>query len=234
VRVCPFSLYNSCMKPLLIAHRGDTENYPENTMEAFQSAFDRGADGIEFDVQCHEGGGVVVVHNYTHDQSLIYPSLEEVLHTFSPRGRLEIEIKAIEEECVLEIAEIVHRINPQDYEVTSGELPLIPVIRRYFPNALIGMLFRPCLIEEWMTASHIQRMLSGYMKLSGANVLHLGLEHYSEELAAFMHANGYRTHTHLGKGNSAAYTKAVNLGIDQCTFDDFSVLGQVKSTADIG
>ncbi len=66
---CPFSFYNKCMKPLLIAHRGDTENYPENTIGAFQSAFDRGAGGIEFDVHCHEGGEVVVVHDYTHDMS---------------------------------------------------------------------------------------------------------------------------------------------------------------------
>ena len=129
------------MKPLLIAHRGDTENYPENTIEAFQSAFDRGAGGIEFDVQYHEGGGVFVVHNYTHDRSLTYPSLEEVLATFSSRGRLEIEIKAIEEECVLQTSEIVHRINPRNYEVTSSEIPLIPVIRKYFPDALVGLLF---------------------------------------------------------------------------------------------
>ena len=123
---------------------------------------------------------MVVVHDYTHDVTQSYPSLEEVLDTFSSKGRLEIEMKALEEECVRQAAEIVHRINPQDYEVTSSEIPLIPVIRKHFPNALVGLLFRSCLIEEWMPVSHIHRLLMGYMTLSGANVLHLGLEHYSE------------------------------------------------------
>jgi len=42
------------MVPLLIVHRGDTVHFPENTLEAFKSAFDLGADGIECDVQCDE------------------------------------------------------------------------------------------------------------------------------------------------------------------------------------
>ena len=42
------------MVPLLIVHRCDTVHFPENTLEAFKSAFDLGADGIECDVQCDE------------------------------------------------------------------------------------------------------------------------------------------------------------------------------------
>jgi hypothetical protein len=225
---CPFSFYNKCMKPLLIAHRGDTENYPENTIGAFQSAFDRGAGGIEFDVHCHEGGEVVVVHDYTHDMSLTYPSLEEVLIRFSSKGRMEIEIKALEEECVMRVAEIIQRIKPDDFEVTCSELPLIPVIRKHFPDAIVGLLFKVCLIEKWMPVSHIHRMLLGYMKLSGANVLHLGLEHYSEELVALLHINGYQAHTHLGKASATEYTRVIQLGINQCTFDDFSIFTFAK------
>ena len=216
------------MKPLLIAHRGDTEKYSENTLEAFQSAFNRGADGIEFDVQYHEGGDVVIVHDYTHDENLVYPTLEQVLTRFSSKGRMEIEIKALEEECVLQAAKIIHRITPRNYEVTSSEIPLIPVIRKYFPDTLVGLLFRSCLIEDWMPVSHIHRMLLGYMRLSGANVLHLSLAHYSKELVALMHANGYRTHTHLGKENSKEYAKIIEFGIDQCTFDDFSIVAFAK------
>lgn len=225
----PYSLaeehqYNEDMKPLRIAHRGDTQNYPENSIEAFQSAFDLGADGIEFDIQCHENGEIVVVHNYTHDPHQDYPSLEKVLHTFSPKGRLEIEIKALEEECVLKAARIIHRIQPQDFEITSNEIPLIPVIRKYFPDALVGLIFNTCLLEKWMPVSHIHRLLLGYMKLTGANVLHLGLGYYSKELVVLMHENGYRTHTHLGKENIKEYQRVKSLGIDQCSLDDLSIL----------
>ena len=71
-------------------------------------------------------------------------------------------------------------------------------------------------------------MLLGYMRLSGANVLHLGLEYYSEELVALMHTNGYRTHTHLGKENTREYAKIIEFGIDQITFDEFSILEFAK------
>ena len=37
--------------PLVIAHRGDNTNAPENTISAFKKALDLGADGIELDVR---------------------------------------------------------------------------------------------------------------------------------------------------------------------------------------
>ena len=60
------------MKPLIIAHRGDTVNYPENTIEAFKSAFDKGADGIELDVHLDKNKNVIVVHDYEFDKNKKY------------------------------------------------------------------------------------------------------------------------------------------------------------------
>lgn len=45
------------------AHRGYSEYYPENTMEAFIEANNAGADWIELDVQETKDGVVVVTHN---------------------------------------------------------------------------------------------------------------------------------------------------------------------------
>ena len=53
----------SLRRPLIIAHRGDVENAPENTLTAFQSAYERGADGIELDVRLTSDGQVVVFHD---------------------------------------------------------------------------------------------------------------------------------------------------------------------------
>lgn len=50
----------------LIGHRGAPREYPENTIPAFQRAFERGADAIELDVHA-TADGVVVVH---HDPDL--------------------------------------------------------------------------------------------------------------------------------------------------------------------
>ena len=84
------------MTPLLIAHRGDTGHFPENTLEAFESAFELGAGGIECDIQCDKTGRLIVVHDYLYDKSKQYPLLETVLEKFSDRGRIEIELKCFE------------------------------------------------------------------------------------------------------------------------------------------
>ncbi len=44
------------MKPLAIAHRGASAYAPENTLAAFNLAFEMGADGIELDVELTQDG----------------------------------------------------------------------------------------------------------------------------------------------------------------------------------
>ncbi len=47
----------------IFGHRGASQYAPENSMEAFQLAYDMGADGIEFDVQMTRDGYLVVIHD---------------------------------------------------------------------------------------------------------------------------------------------------------------------------
>lgn len=51
------------------AHRGASANAPENTMVAFELAFEHGADGIEIDVQRTSDGVLVVCHDETIDRT---------------------------------------------------------------------------------------------------------------------------------------------------------------------
>jgi glycerophosphoryl diester phosphodiesterase len=50
---------------LVIAHRGASDRAPENTLEAFQSAIDDGADALELDVHLSRDGVPVVIHDPT-------------------------------------------------------------------------------------------------------------------------------------------------------------------------
>ncbi|MGN1163408.1 MAG: glycerophosphodiester phosphodiesterase, partial [Candidatus Ornithospirochaeta sp.] len=45
------------------AHRGFSHIYPENTMLAFEKAYEEGADGIETDVHLTKDGKVVIIHD---------------------------------------------------------------------------------------------------------------------------------------------------------------------------
>src|SRR5690242_19713635 len=51
------------------AHRGAKTVAPENTIPAFQEAIAQGADGIELDVQRSKDGILVVMHNFTVDET---------------------------------------------------------------------------------------------------------------------------------------------------------------------
>jgi glycerophosphoryl diester phosphodiesterase len=48
---------------LILAHRGYSSDYPENTMLAFVEAETAGADGLELDVQMTKDGELVVIHD---------------------------------------------------------------------------------------------------------------------------------------------------------------------------
>lgn len=50
-------------RPLVLGHRGASNDAPENTMAAFRLALEQGADGFELDVRRCRSGEVVVVHD---------------------------------------------------------------------------------------------------------------------------------------------------------------------------
>lgn len=109
-------------RPLVLAHRGGRELYPENTLEAFFRCFRDGAEGVELDVRCSSDGKVMVFHDaqlerltdgqgwasHKHSEALgrlhvrdhtgeltdqRIPRFEEVLEALPPHGFLNVEIK---------------------------------------------------------------------------------------------------------------------------------------------
>ena len=91
----------------IIAHRGYSSLYPENTMHAFKEAVATGADGIELDVQLSSDGQLVIYHDYNI-------------------GRNTDRIGHIDEYTAAELGHV---------QVHAGKLDLtdtIPTLRQYF------------------------------------------------------------------------------------------------------
>ena len=112
--------------PWIIAHRGASKHYPENTPAAFDAALRQGSDAIELDVQLSRDGVPVVYHDRTLSRAgggrrrvaeldlvelrrlnaasrggpnaphQAIPTLEEVLGRYGGRTRLLLEIKTRE------------------------------------------------------------------------------------------------------------------------------------------
>lgn len=90
---------------LVIGHRGASGAFPENTLAAFQGAFDQGADGIELDVRRTADGALALSHDDTladgrvvvevdrADLPPAMPVLAEALDVCRPLAVVNIEIK---------------------------------------------------------------------------------------------------------------------------------------------
>ncbi len=55
--------------PQIFAHRGASAVAPENTLPAFETALELGADGIELDVQATADGELVVLHDFNLERT---------------------------------------------------------------------------------------------------------------------------------------------------------------------
>src|SRR2546423_13541025 len=54
---------------LLGGHRGNPDEFPENTLASFRSAIELGVDLIELDVHRSEDGGLPVIHDHLLDRT---------------------------------------------------------------------------------------------------------------------------------------------------------------------
>lgn len=115
----------------ILAHRGYRKNKePDNSITAFQTAIDSGADGFEFDIQLSSDLKFVCYHDNTLqkigiskricdlsfkelislelDEGISIPSLEDVLETFGNRVLLNIELKP-QDKGVKELVELINQ-----------------------------------------------------------------------------------------------------------------------------
>jgi glycerophosphoryl diester phosphodiesterase len=213
------------MATLLLAHRGDTINFRENTIAAFQSAFNHGADGIELDIQFYKDK-LIVVHNYLFDKSGDYPSLSDVVRACAGKGRLEIEVKSMDLDFLPKLKQIIRAYKNADFELTTSVWPVVHYLRQTFPDIRLGIIFHSNDFETWMTEEFVCTKVTKLMKLMQGNVAHLPWEiimSYPSVVNA-CHKSGIKVHSHIFKqeleAETAIYRKMRELTIDQCTFDD--------------
>jgi glycerophosphoryl diester phosphodiesterase len=55
--------------PLVVAHRGGAQLWPENSLLAFRNAIALGVPAVELDVHAARDGGIVVIHDRTLDRT---------------------------------------------------------------------------------------------------------------------------------------------------------------------
>ncbi len=161
---------------LRIAHRGASGSTPEHTRPAFERAVELGVDMIELDVQLSRDEKLVVIHDMeltrttngtgrVRDRDLAaikrldagrwfspafadQPSLTlgEVIRLLDGRARLNVELKAADEDWVALAAEVIRELRATDLLrstlLSCFEPAALTAVRRAAADARIGLLWQ--------------------------------------------------------------------------------------------
>lgn len=152
----------------IIAHRGYTENGTrENTFNAFNQAFDRNLDGIEFDVQRTTDGFWIVHHdknilkhpikaltlhrlqNICRNNGFEIPLLENVIEIFH-KNKLNIECKVRSSKLGSELAKLVeNKGNLELHNISSFHIDSLRGINQENKSIKISYLLKPFVPSKW-------------------------------------------------------------------------------------
>ncbi|EPR67878.1 Glycerophosphoryl diester phosphodiesterase [Cyclobacterium qasimii M12-11B] len=120
---CVFSSESNFAHNGVTAHRGNSEDFPENTIPAFKSALSLGVDWIELDIFKTKDGQIVVTHDANTSrvsdtdlqiEEKSYEALKsiDVAHDF--RIRKKLSLKECPPESMPLLSEIIHLIMEQN------------------------------------------------------------------------------------------------------------------------
>jgi glycerophosphoryl diester phosphodiesterase len=204
------------MKTKLIAHRGDTKSFPENTLSAFKAALENGADAIELDAHLTNDGELVVHHDYylgnpdngegkIYEKDLTYiqslkigdaekiPKLEEVFELIGNKLQYEIELKGFTEEFLTKVIALVKKHNLQDViEFTSPNVYNLTRIKELEPSFKTGTFVAA--LPGWMDKQLGQTLAINNALLGNINVLHCPFTLVDNEFIQTAHDNSLLVH----------------------------------------
>ncbi|MFL2127805.1 glycerophosphodiester phosphodiesterase [Ruoffia sp. FAM 26255] len=118
---------------MIIAHRGYSGKYPENTMLAFEKAYEYGADGIELDIQLTKDSKIVICHD------------EEIDRTSNGKG-------FIRDYTLAELREFEFRNNMYDLEDETEDNIKIPTLDEFLnwlktTELMVNIEFKTSIVE---------------------------------------------------------------------------------------
>ncbi|MHA2225165.1 MAG: glycerophosphodiester phosphodiesterase [Candidatus Hodarchaeales archaeon] len=150
----------------IIAHRGYRKNgEPENSIPAFQTAINYGADGIEFDIHSTADQKLVCFHEETLENigrpdaikdltckeihsieladGIFIPTLEEILENFGNKVFLNIDFKS-GKRGINELIRLIHlfdlKKSPENFIVSSFIHSPLNEIKKIDPDIQTGLL----------------------------------------------------------------------------------------------
>jgi glycerophosphoryl diester phosphodiesterase len=124
----------------IVAHRGASQEAPENTLAAFAKAIELGADMIEFDVRRASNGQLVISHDPVRGPASKLPTLEDAVRLTQGRIQLDVELKESRcEQAAIDV--LLKHFRLSDFCITSFLAPALRETRSIHPGIRTGLIF---------------------------------------------------------------------------------------------
>jgi len=193
---------------ILVAHRGASGDYPENTLLAFRKAFEFGATWLELDVHLSADGELVVIHDdrlerTTNGSGLVsdlllselqaldagqgekIPLLREVFDLVAGSAVVNIELKGCGsgEATARLLTEWLEQgyVTGKNLLVSSFDLQELRVFREFLPDIRLAIICEHELANIWQLMEELEVWS-----------LHLNLPLVTSEVIAEIHRRGVR------------------------------------------
>ncbi len=233
--------------PLVVAHRGDLEHYPENTLLAFESAIARGADAIELDVFLSKDHELVVHHDHTLERTTSgtgyvgdltlselkrldagswfgerfrgerIPTLGEVLELGKGRVRFELELRTPTRAFLTRLLAELVRHGVEGDVELTS--PHLPLLGTVqAANPRVRTGLFVSPLPDWLPLPVGQQHICAYLTLLGANVAHLPVPLLERTFVERLHKGGWLVHG-ANLNTEADVSRAVESGVDQFSTD---------------
>lgn len=236
---------------MIVAHRGDRANYPENTLAAFA-----GADALELDVFLTQDGELVVHHDYALGRTAAgtgsigdftlaelqrlsagawygpgfvgerIPTLAEVLDLGRGRVRFELELRTPSRPFLQRLLRELKRHEVEaEVELTSPHLPLLGAIRATNASLRTGMFV--ALFPAWLPVAVGRQQVADYLVLLDAQVAHLPVSLLEPAFIGELQRQGRLVHA-ADLNAEAEIARALALGVDQLSTDYLELALRVR------
>ncbi|OLS13359.1 MAG: glycerophosphodiester phosphodiesterase [Promethearchaeota archaeon CR_4] len=222
-------------KVTIIAHRGWSAKYPENTLLAFREAIALGAEAIEFDVHPSRDGELVVIHDadvsrttngkgnvstlpfnalraLDAGQGERIPTLREVLELGRGKVFFHLEMKAsgIEEKVLA----LVDDVGVMDATYFSSFIhPVMGTVKALRPIAKVATLESPVLADSEAKQLRLATLFIKHAQKVNAMAVHVNDSNTTPIIVDKLHASGLRVNVWTVDSENLA-AELVKMGVD--------------------
>lgn len=233
---------------LVIAHRGDVENAPENTLPAFESAIQQGADGVELDVYLSTDEELVVHHNHylgatnagsgpVGDHTLAQlreldagswfgaqyvgekiPTLDEVLDLVKGRSYAEIEMKGSRPGIVDSVVDRVRHHGVAESVWLTSLHTPLLMAAKQLESSMPIGIFFMDPLPDWMEIELREQQIIDLMVHAQGDFAHLPDWLISERFVNVIKAHGFGVHG-AGLNTEKEICDGLRSGVDKFSTD---------------